>query len=112
MKFMLKSLLILIAVYLYVPQWRKIVDVLDSRHKLDLIDYFSKISIEEKNKVQFISMDLWESYRDVAKFCFPKAKICADLFHVVKNLVMCFQDIRIDIMKKYEHLKREVSNYY
>ena len=97
---------------LYAPQWKKIVDVLDSRHKLNLIDYFSKVSIEEKNKVQFVSMDLWDSYRDVAKLCFPKAKICADPFHVVKNLVMCFQYIRIAIMKKYEHLKHEGSNYY
>ncbi len=57
------------------------------------------LSPEEKNKVQFVSMDLWDSYRDVAKFCFPKAKICADPFHVVKNIVMCFQYIRIAIMK-------------
>lgn len=97
---------------LYAPQWKKIVDVLDSRHKLDLVDYFSKIPIEEKNKVQFISMDLWDSYKDMAKLCFPKAKICADPFHVVKNLVACFQKIRINIMKKYENLKHEGSNYY
>ena len=97
---------------LYAPQWRKIIDVLDTRHKLNLIDYFSRITLEEKSNVQFISMDLWDSYRDVAKLCFPKAKICADPFHVVKNLVNCFQTIRINTMKKYEHLKYEGSNYY
>ena len=97
---------------LYAPQWKKIVDVLDSRHKLNLIDYFSKVSIEEKNKVQFVNMDLWDSYRDVAKLCFPKAKICADPFHVIKHLIECFKRIRIDVMKKYEHLKYEQSNYY
>lgn len=37
----------------------KIVDVIDSRRKFDLIDYFSKIPIEEKNKVEYVSMDLW-----------------------------------------------------
>lgn len=97
---------------IYSPQWRKIIDVLDSRHKLDLIDYFSRISQEEKDNVKYISMDLYEHYRAVIKKCFPKAKISADPFHVVKQLTMCFQNIRINTMKKYEFLKNEGSNYY
>ncbi len=97
---------------LYAPQWRKIVDVIDSRRKFDLIDYFSRIPIEEKNKVEFVSMDLWDSYRDVIKKCLPKAKISADPFHVVKNLVQCFQKIRIKVMNRYKYLKQEGSNYY
>jgi transposase len=48
----------------------------------------------------------------VAKLCFPKAKVSADPFHVVKNLTKCFQEIRINTMKKYTHLKDEGSNYY
>ena len=97
---------------LYAPQWRKIVDIIDSRHKLDLIDYFSRITLEEKSKVEFISMDLWDSYKEMAKICFPKAKISADPFHVVKNLTMAFQRIRIQVMNKYEYLKQEGDNYY
>lgn len=97
---------------LYAPQWKSIVDILPSRHKLNLIDYFAKIPISEKDNVKFISMDLWDSYRDVAKLCLPKAKICADPFHVIKHLIECFKRIRIDVMKKYEHLKYEQSNYY
>lgn len=97
---------------LFSPQWKKIVDVIDSRRKFDLIDYFSRIPIEEKNKVEFVSMDLWDSYRDVIKKCLPKAKISADPFHVVKNLVQCFQKIRIKVMYHYKHLKQEGSNYY
>lgn len=97
---------------LFSPQWKKIVDVIDSRRKFDLIDYFSRIPIEEKNKVEFVSMDLWDSYRDVIKKCLPKAKISADPFHVVKNLVQCFQKIRIKVMNRYKYLKQEGSNYY
>lgn len=74
---------------LYAPQWQKIVDVLDSRKKLDLIDYFSRIKMKEKLKVKFVSMDLYGTYRDVVKKCLPEAKICADPFHVVKHLVEC-----------------------
>lgn len=97
---------------LYSPQLRKIIDVLDSRRKIDLVDYFAKIPIDEKNKVKFISMDLWDSYREIAKLCLPNAKISADPFHVVKNLTECFTKIRIAVMNKYVHLKKEKTTYY
>lgn len=52
------------------------------------------------------------SYRNVVEKCHPKAKISADPFHVVKNLVQCFQKIRMKVMSRYKHLKHEGSNYY
>ena len=97
---------------IYSPQLRKVIDVLDSRRKLDLIDYFSRIPQAERDSVKFVSMDLYDHYRVVIKKCFPKAKISADPFHVVKNLNVCFQNIRIRTMKNYEFLKKEGSNYY
>ena len=97
---------------IYSPQWRKIIDVLDSRRKLNLIDYFAHIPLSEKDNVKFVSMDLYEHYRNVITKCFPKAKISADPFHVVKQLTNCFQNIRKDTMKNYEHLKDEGHNYY
>ena len=96
---------------IYSPQWKKIIDILDSRHELDLIDYFAHIPLNEKN-VKFVSMDLYEHYRNVIKKCFPNAKISADPFHVVKQLNNCFQRIRIETMKSYEFLKDEGHNYY
>lgn len=97
---------------LYAPQWKKIIDILDSRHKIDLIDYFSRIPLEGKSKVEYISMDLWDSYKEMAKICFPKAKISADPFHVVKNLTKCFQNIRLQVMNNFKHLRCERDNYY
>ncbi|MDE7161395.1 MAG: transposase, partial [Anaeroplasmataceae bacterium] len=97
---------------LYAPQWKKIVDILPSRHKLNLIDYFARIPISEKDKVKYISMDLWDSYREMAHLCFPKAKVCADSFHIIKHLLERFRKIRIDVMKRFEHLKHEDHNFY
>ena len=57
-------------------------------------------------------MDLYDVYRQVAKLCFPKALICADHFHVIKNLTDFFNSIRIRVMKKYEHLKNQNDNWY
>ena len=62
--------------------------------------------------VKYFSMDLYEVYRRVAKIAFPKALICADHFHVIKNLTDFFNSARIRIMKKYEHLKGQNDNWY
>ena len=97
---------------LYSPQWKKIIDILDSRHKLDLVEYFSRIPKQEKDNVKFISIDMWDSYRQMAKLCLPNAIICVDSFHVISHLSSAFKSIRIKIMKKYEHLKKENDNYY
>ncbi len=97
---------------LYSPQWKKIIDIIDSRHKLNLIDYFSSIPIQEKDNVKFVFIDMWETYRQVAKLCLPKAVICVDSFHVISHLNLAFKKIRIKVMNRYEHLKKENHNYY
>ena len=97
---------------IYSPQLNKILDVLPSRHQEDLFDYFARIPIEERMSVKYFSMDLYEVYRRVAKIVFPKALICADHFHVIKNLTDFFNSARIRIMKKYEHLKGKNDNWY
>lgn len=96
----------------YSPQLDKILDVLPSRNKDDLCGYFGKIPLDERNNVKFFSMDLYDVYRQVAKLCFPNALICADHFHVIKNLNDSFNSIRIRVMKKYEHLKGQNDNWY
>lgn len=97
---------------LYSPQLDKLLDILPSRNKQDLIDYFARIPIEEKRRVKYFSIDLYAIYRDVAKICFPDALICADHFHVIKNLGDLFNSARIRIMKKYEHLKYRNDSWY
>ena len=96
----------------YSPQLDKILDVLPSRNKEDLCGYFGNIPLEERKKVKFFSMDLYEVYRQVAHLCFPNALVCADHFHVIKNLGDNFNSARIRIMKRYEHLKNQNDNWY
>jgi transposase len=97
---------------LFSPQLNKILDVLPSRNKNDLFDYFAQIPIEERNKVQYFSMDLYAIYKEVAEICFPNAIICADHFHVIKNISDLFNKARIRIMKNYEHLKNRNDSWY
>lgn len=97
---------------LYDPINHKIIDVLDCRRKNYLIDYFAKISMREKENVFAVSMDLYRNYRDISRICLPFSIVCADSFHVIKNLNDAFNKIRVRIMKSFENLKKENSYYY
>jgi len=82
----------------------EIVDVLPDRKKDYLVSYLSNIKNEtldekthksELNNVKYVSIDLNDIYRDVAKTYFRDALICADHFHVIKNLNFFFNKVRL-----------------
>ncbi|HPG43851.1 MAG TPA: ISL3 family transposase [Acholeplasmataceae bacterium] len=79
----------------------KIIDVIATRRKHYLIDYFSRISMAEKSGVTVFVMDMWESYREAVKLSFPKAKIAVDSFHVIRTLNDVMRAIRIKVMNRY-----------
>lgn len=51
---------------------KKIYDILDSRDKNTLWKYFSSISKEQRDKVLYVTMDMWSTYRDIVKHFFKK----------------------------------------
>ena len=63
---------------------KKIVDILPSRRKYDLLNYFMLIPPEERNKVKYVSFDMWETYRIITKHVFPSAICIID--HLCKTL--------------------------
>ena len=81
-----------------------ITDILPDRRKAYLSSYFNNIKnttlddktkISELNNVEFVSIDLYDNYRDIAHKYFPTALVCADSFHVLKNLTDAFKDVRL-----------------
>lgn len=88
----------------------KIIDIIATRHKSYLIEYFSRIPKEEKDLVRVFSMDMWDSYRDVVKLCFPKALIAVDSFHIVRNLNEAIKAIRIRVQQKYYISRSKIEN--
>lgn len=77
-----------------------VVDILPSRQKNDLINYFLTIPINERKQVKYLVTDLWESYRQVAKSMLPSASVVADKFHVIQVLTRKVSDARVRIMKE------------
>lgn len=82
---------------------RRIYDILDSRNKEHLSLYFSDIPREERCKVKYVTIDMWEPYKDVAKTYFPNAVIAVDPFHVVWHLTKDFERLRLDLMNQCEY---------
>ena len=80
---------------------RKIIDVVEDRSKYHLSNYLSKITKEERDNVQYVVIDMWEPYLDLAKVYFPKAMVAIDSFHVLKNMGFALDLVRKRIMRGY-----------
>ena len=73
----------------------KIFDVVLGRSEAALEDYLAKLP--GKDRVQIVCMDLASVYRAVVRKHFPKAKIVADRFHVIRlinhHFLACWREI-------------------
>jgi len=76
----------------------EIIDLLPSRKKKELLDYFGSIPLVEREKVKFVIMDLWIHYKEVVKKVFPNAIIIADTFHFIRHVYWAFNGVRTRIM--------------
>ena len=88
-------------------QTSQIYDLLPTRKKADLSAYFSRISRDERCKVKYVCMDMFQLYKDVAEVYFPNAKLCVDSFHVVKLINYAFTTVRVRVMKSFETFSEE-----
>ena len=77
------------------------IDILPSRRKEDLFDYFRKIPLEERRNVRIVGIDMWATYRSVVKELFPRAIISLDHYHVKQDLNRKADKVRIRVMKRY-----------
>lgn len=81
----------------------EIIDVLPSRKKLNVTNYFRNIlhstrdirtMRSELDNIRYVSIDLYDNFRDIVHTMMPNAIICADSFHVIKHLTEDFDKIR------------------
>jgi transposase len=86
-------------------QASKVIDVISTRHKNYLIEYFSRIPKSEKDGVKVFVMDMWESYREAVKLSFPHCMVAVDSFHIIRTLNEVIKIIRIKTQNKYRLYK-------
>lgn len=82
---------------------RCVYDVLGSRSKYYLNNYFMQFPLAQRQKVKYVTIDLWKSYKDVAKKCFPNCIVAADPFHFCKHLYDGFDSLRVHLMNQCEY---------
>ena len=56
----------------------KIYYILSSRHKNYPTSYFSNIYHNIRNEVEYITINMWESYLDLTRIYFSKDKVAID----------------------------------
>jgi transposase, IS204/IS1001/IS1096/IS1165 family protein len=79
---------------------RKPIDIIECRHKVYLFNYFNKFTLQERKKVKYVVMDLWQPYKDLAKTYFPNAEIVADRFHYVRYIVQTVDAVRKQVQSR------------
>lgn len=79
---------------------RSLLDILPNRSKRTLSKYFELIPLEERKRVRFVTIDLWQPYKDTALKYFPNCSVAADPFHVAEHLTAGFTRIRVGIMNQ------------
>ena len=87
----------------------KIVDIIEDRSKSNLSRYFSKLTKEERDNVQYVVIDMWEPYLDIAKMYFHNVTVAIDSFHVLKEMGFALDKVRRRVMSGY---KKGSEEYY
>ena len=86
-------------------------DILPDRKKETLVTHFQSLGEDFCNQIEAVSCDIWKTYINVAKKCFPNAEIVIDRFHVVKALNNVLDTWRKSLRRKhkeedcFKHLK-------
>ena len=93
---------------------KQVIDLYPSRLKYDLIENFMRIPLEERKRVKYVIIDMWDTYKKVGLDVFPNAIIAVDSFHVIKHLNLAIDMIRLRVMRKYDkgHSKLENAEMY
>ena len=89
------------------PQNKEVLDILPNRYENDLIKYFSQFS--NRKQVKYFVCDMNPHFRQVAKTCFPKAKIIADRYHVVRQVYWAMERVR---KNEQDHLSDRFRKYF
>jgi len=89
-----------------------IFDIQDSRKSLDLEKYFKRYPRCERNMVQYISMDFYSGYINLAKKLFKNAKIIIDRFHIVTQVYNALNITRVKLCKKNNPNYNKLKKYW
>ena len=89
-----------------------IIDIIESRTHDIMSDYFFKINLEERKKVEYICTDMSFIFKPLLKTYFPNSTLLVDHFHVTKFVNDQLNNTRKRVMRKYASNKKSESIGY
>ena len=95
-------------------QSKSIIDVVEDRRLHSLTEYFSRFSLEARNNVKYICMDMYTPYISLVKSIFPNGEIVLDKFHIINLISRAFNQTRIFIMNSIQDpsLRRKLKRFW
>ena len=87
--------------FIIVDQTNKnIFDINNSRHSIDIDKYFRNYSKKERDKVKFITLDLYKPYYKLMHSLFRNAILIPDRFHIIIQVRNALDKTRIKLCIK------------
>ncbi len=81
-------------------EMRTTFDILQKRTKDVITPYFR--NLKDKDKVEWIALDMWGPYKDVLSRELPHARMVIDRYHVVEKASKALDSLRIKIQSELE----------
>ena len=84
-----------------------IIEMTRTRSKKVVADTIRKM--KDPQNLKYVTMDMWEPYKDAVREVFPDIEIIIDRFHVMKTILLELDEIRKRITKKAKDKKERKS---
>ena len=99
--------------FIIVDQTNKnIFDINNSRHSIDIDKYFRNYSKKERDKVKFITLDLYKPYYILMHSLFRNAILIPDRFHIVIQVRNALDKTRIKLCTKSNPNYTKLKKYW
>lgn len=91
---------------------KNIFDINNSRHSIDIDKYFRNYSKKERDKVKFITLDLYKPYYKLMHSLFRNAILIPDRFHIVIQVRNALDKTRIKLCIKSNPNYTKLKKYW
>ena len=83
---------------------KKVIEMTENRNKVTVKKFLE--SLPENHKIQCVTMDMWQPYKDAVTDVLDDVPIVIDKFHIIKELNKALEDIRRTLRKDMEKESR------
>jgi transposase len=83
------------------PETHQVLDILPSRTKYELINYFKQYSKEERLQVKHFVSDMYKPYKELSQVWFKDATIITDKYHWIRQTMWAIDNVRKRIQKQF-----------